>query len=147
MPIAAFGWMFIGIGLLIAMLAIPLAAGKVPRNRWYGFRTPRTVADERLWGPVNEMAGRTMVPMGAGMALLGAAVLAHLLSLEAATGLSLAVTMLPVLFMMWQASVIAARVDGRLADTPAQGDEEVDGASEAEAKQASRPQRRETESP
>lgn len=43
--------------LLLFLLAIPLAAGIVPRNRFYGLRTPRTLSEDRIWYPVNRVAG------------------------------------------------------------------------------------------
>lgn len=137
----AVGWTFLGVGLLVAALAVPLALGKVPMNRWYGFRTPRTVTDPELWAPVNAMAGRTMVPMGIGMAALGALVLAGLLAAEAAGPLSLVVTLLPVAWMTWRASVMAAELDGRLPT----GEATTSTAPEGEAPEAVRRPRPEAE--
>lgn len=53
-----------GVGLLLIVLCAPLAAGRIAPNRFYGFRTPRVVADERAWFPVNKMAGRNGVAFG-----------------------------------------------------------------------------------
>jgi uncharacterized membrane protein len=39
------------------VLSIPLALGLIPRNRLYGFRTRRTLADEAAWYRVNRFAG------------------------------------------------------------------------------------------
>lgn len=58
--------------LLIAALHVPLLLGKVPPNRFYGFRTPRLVADERAWYPANQVAGRNGLLLAAGIAALGA---------------------------------------------------------------------------
>ena len=55
--------------LLAFALSIPLAAEKVPRNNFYGFRTPRTVKDDRVWYPVNRVAGRNGIVMGMILAL------------------------------------------------------------------------------
>lgn len=137
------GWTFIGVGLLIAALAVPLALGKVPMNRWYGFRTPRTVSDPRLWAPVNTMAGRTMIPMGAVYVLLGALVLLGTVSAEVVGLVSGLVSFVPVLWMMWRASVIAAEIDGRL---PTSHEEATTStAPEAEAPEAVRRPRPEAE--
>jgi ABC-type Fe3+-siderophore transport system permease subunit len=43
--------------LAFFILSIPLAIGFVPRNRLYGFRTRRTLADDAAWYPVNRFAG------------------------------------------------------------------------------------------
>jgi uncharacterized membrane protein len=43
--------------LALFILSIPLAIGVIPRNRLYGFRTRRTLADDAVWYPVNRLAG------------------------------------------------------------------------------------------
>ena len=53
--------MYIGSGLLLALLALPMIAGKVPPNSWYGFRTPSTVSNPELWYPVNRCAGKWLL--------------------------------------------------------------------------------------
>jgi uncharacterized membrane protein len=39
------------------IVSIPLALGMIPRNRFYGFRTKRTLADDAVWYRVNRAAG------------------------------------------------------------------------------------------
>ena len=39
------------------ILAIPLVLGLIPRNRFYGMRTARTLSDERAWYAANRVAG------------------------------------------------------------------------------------------
>jgi len=55
-------------GLLIAAIGLPLALDKIPPNALYGFRTPRTMSDERVWYPANRYAGKGLTAAG----LLGA---------------------------------------------------------------------------
>ncbi|HEV7486217.1 MAG TPA: SdpI family protein [Thermoanaerobaculia bacterium] len=43
--------------LIFFIVAIPLAIGVIPRNRLYGFRTRRTLADDAVWYRVNRAAG------------------------------------------------------------------------------------------
>lgn len=43
--------------LALAVLALPLVFKWVPRNRFYGFRTSRTLADPDLWYRVNFFCG------------------------------------------------------------------------------------------
>jgi hypothetical protein len=43
--------------LIFFIVAIPLAIGVIPRNRLYGFRTKRTLADDPVWYRVNRAAG------------------------------------------------------------------------------------------
>ncbi len=47
--------------LVSVAVSIPLAAGWVPPNRWYGFRTPTTLSDPELWRRVNTFAGWSML--------------------------------------------------------------------------------------
>jgi len=46
------------VGLFIAAIGLPLYLEKIPPNALYGFRTPRTVSDERVWYPANKFAGK-----------------------------------------------------------------------------------------
>ncbi|MDB4883257.1 MAG: hypothetical protein JWL95_2023 [Gemmatimonadetes bacterium] len=50
--------------VLIILLAIPLWIRRVPRNRFYGVRTPATMADETLWYDVNASCGRDLLVAG-----------------------------------------------------------------------------------
>src|SRR4051794_24418656 len=43
--------------VIFFLISIPLAIGVIPRNRVYGFRTKRTLADEATWVRVNRFAG------------------------------------------------------------------------------------------
>jgi uncharacterized membrane protein len=115
--VVGIGWLFVAIGALLASLSVPLALGKVPPNRFYGFRTPRTVSDPELWVPVNQMAGRALVPMGMAMAAVGLAVVFGLMTAEAASLAVLPITLVPLMWTMWKASVMAAELDGHLPTT------------------------------
>jgi len=64
-------WLFLLSALGLGLAALPLIAGRVPPNRWYGFRVPRTLADPQVWYPANAYAGKLL--------------LAHALLLAAAT--------------------------------------------------------------
>lgn len=55
---------FIVDGILLIALAIPLLHRKVSPNSWYGFRTRKTLSDEKIWYAVNHVAGRDMVIAG-----------------------------------------------------------------------------------
>lgn len=56
--------MFVALGVFLAALGWPMAARRVPPNRWYGFRVPATLADERVWYDANAVAGRDMMALG-----------------------------------------------------------------------------------
>jgi uncharacterized membrane protein len=62
----------IGIGLLIIGLAIPLVKEKIKPNIWYGFRTKKTLSDEKIWYPANKYAGQKMICAGTAIVLLSA---------------------------------------------------------------------------
>ena len=64
------------LGLVFVGLAWPLAARRVPPNRWYGLRVPATFADETVWYDANAAAGREMMSFGAVVTLI-ALVLPH----------------------------------------------------------------------
>jgi uncharacterized membrane protein len=51
-------------GLVTVGVAIPMMRRQVPPNRWYGFRTRRTLRDRALWYDANEYAGRMLVRAG-----------------------------------------------------------------------------------
>ena len=56
--------LFIVIGALFVVFGIPLKQGRVPPNYFYGFRTPRTLTDEKVWYPVNRVLGIDMIRGG-----------------------------------------------------------------------------------
>lgn len=51
----------LGCAGLFALLAIPLALRKVPRNGLYGFRTPRTLSDDAVWYESNAYFGKALL--------------------------------------------------------------------------------------
>jgi uncharacterized membrane protein len=42
---------------IISAIAIPRIIGIIPPNRWFGVRTPRTLADEKVWYRANRFGG------------------------------------------------------------------------------------------
>jgi uncharacterized membrane protein len=66
---------FVAIGLLLAGLSIPLIRRRVKPNYFYGFRTPKTLSDERIWYDANAYAGRALFTLGASYA--AACILLH----------------------------------------------------------------------
>ena len=47
--------------VVMALVAVPLALGRVPRNRLYGIRTRRTLADDAVWYDTNAYGGRGLI--------------------------------------------------------------------------------------
>jgi uncharacterized membrane protein len=63
---------------VIAGTSIPMILKLVPPNPYYGFRTPRTLANRELWFRANRFAGWAL--------LIGAGVSAFLLTLSPESG-------------------------------------------------------------
>jgi SdpI/YhfL family protein len=51
----------LGCAVLMALIAIPLALRKVPRNLLYGFRTRATLGDDATWYAANAHFGRGLL--------------------------------------------------------------------------------------
>jgi uncharacterized membrane protein len=62
--IALIALLFILDAFLFIGLGIPLLQGQVPPNSWYGFRTRKTLSDEKTWYAVNRVTGRDMILAG-----------------------------------------------------------------------------------
>jgi uncharacterized membrane protein len=57
--------LFALVGLLFVCLSIPLIRNRVPPNRYYGFRTPKTLSDAKIWYEVNHISGVDLFVAGA----------------------------------------------------------------------------------
>jgi hypothetical protein len=57
-------WVFSIIGLVSMALAVPLILGKIPPNRWYGYRTKRTLERNEIWYLTNAYAGKWLLGSG-----------------------------------------------------------------------------------
>ena len=64
---------FVGLGLLLVALAIPLILGRVKPNRAYGIRISAAFASEEAWYRINRQGGFCMVGFGLAQVLLGCA--------------------------------------------------------------------------
>ncbi len=56
--------LYVVIGLLSAVVAVPLIKGKVQPNALYGFRVPQTLDDAAVWYAVNAHFGRRLLLTG-----------------------------------------------------------------------------------
>lgn len=61
--------LYVGNGLLLALISMPLIARKVPPNQLYGFRVRRTLEDPRVWYDANAYAGRCLQRAGIAIAV------------------------------------------------------------------------------
>ena len=51
-------------GVIVIAVSVPMILRRVPRNRIYGFRTPRTLRSDAVWYPANRFAGIAMACAG-----------------------------------------------------------------------------------
>jgi uncharacterized membrane protein len=56
--------LYLGAGILLIALSLPLIQGRVPPNAWYGFRVPKTLNDPEVWYLANAYAGRLLLGVG-----------------------------------------------------------------------------------
>jgi uncharacterized membrane protein len=57
-------------GLVLIAVSVPMLLGRVPPNLWYGFRTSKTLSDERIWYEANRLSGRAGIVAGTLMVVL-----------------------------------------------------------------------------
>lgn len=57
--------LYITAGGLFILLGLPLYFRWIRPNRFYGFRTPRTLANPEMWYPVNRVTGGWLTLTGA----------------------------------------------------------------------------------
>jgi uncharacterized membrane protein len=55
---------YVGAGLLLTLLSLPLLAQKIGPNPWYGFRVRRTLEDPAIWYPANAFAAVGLLCVG-----------------------------------------------------------------------------------
>ena len=60
--ITSLGFAFVGV--LFVALSIPLIQNRVPPNRYYGFRTKKTLNDPKIWYDVNRNSGKDLFLAG-----------------------------------------------------------------------------------
>src|ERR1044072_8987741 len=70
-------WFYAVMGIVLILASVPMITERVPSNRWYGFRTPRTQSDPKVWYPANRIAGQYLAFAGLliELATLGVALL------------------------------------------------------------------------
>jgi len=63
--VTVYSFLFALTGLLFVGLSVPLIQKRVPPNRFYGFRTPKTLSDPKIWYEVNHISGIDLFLAGA----------------------------------------------------------------------------------
>ena len=67
-----FGIAYLLLGFLCIGLGFPLLAGRIGRNRWYGFRIPKAYASDEYWLRINQYGARHLIRWSSVIAALGA---------------------------------------------------------------------------
>jgi len=65
------GFVLMGLGLLVALISVPLLFRKVPPNRWYGVRVPEAFVSDENWYAINEFGSRRLLGLALALAVLG----------------------------------------------------------------------------
>ena len=52
------------VGMIEIILGMPLLLGKIKRNIFYGFRTPKTLSDDKIWEESNKKVGKDLIMAG-----------------------------------------------------------------------------------
>ena len=63
-PVTVSTLLFALVGILFVGLSIPLIRNRVPPNRFYGFRTAKTLSDPKIWYEVNHISGKDLFVAG-----------------------------------------------------------------------------------
>ena len=50
--------------IVIIIVSIPLILRMIPRNGFYGFRVPKTLASDNVWYPANQASGVALLLAG-----------------------------------------------------------------------------------
>jgi uncharacterized membrane protein len=59
------------LGIIVALLSVPLVRGKVPPNAVYGIRTRLAFASEANWYKINKFGGKVFLGVAVIIALVG----------------------------------------------------------------------------
>ena len=57
-------FVYVGGGLFLALISLPLLAGKIKPNPYYGFRVPQTLENPVMWYPTNKYFAKRLFAVG-----------------------------------------------------------------------------------
>jgi len=57
-------YLYLGSGILLSVLAIPLILRRIPPNPLYGFRVQQTLENKELWYKMNVYSGKRLLAVG-----------------------------------------------------------------------------------
>lgn len=104
----------LGVCALLFGMGVPLWREKVRPNHWYGFRTPATIREERIWYPVNRVTGCWMMATGVISAPVVVATFLAGLSADEAALTNLAVILIGIVGMIVQGLTLIAKLKREL---------------------------------
>jgi len=90
--------MSLAAGVLLIALAVPLALGRITRNKWYGFRIGKAIDDDVAWHQANRAFGKWLVVAGIAVALSACVNLALSANIAVAVLMNMIVGTLGVVF-------------------------------------------------
>lgn len=82
--VTVYSLVFALVGVLFVGLSIPLIQNRVSPNRYYGFRTAKTLSDPKIWYEVNRIQGNDLFVVGSLITTTSLAMLALAQSLKPA---------------------------------------------------------------
>ncbi len=68
-------FLYVGSGLLLILVSLPLLGGKIPPNAVYGFRVRATLENPAIWYPANKFAAKRL--LWTGIVVAGAALVLY----------------------------------------------------------------------
>ena len=98
-PIAlALGISWTVAGLVIIGISIPLARGRVGRNRLYGIRFPNAFESDEAWYAINRHGGRCLIAWAVPLVVVGVA--CFFIPFRSHTSLTLVLGFAPLIFVL-----------------------------------------------
>lgn len=67
-----FLYLYVGAGIVLILLSIPLLLEKIGPNPFYGFRVAATLEAPKIWYAVNKFAAKRLIAAGAAIVLAAA---------------------------------------------------------------------------
>ena len=111
-PVTMTSLLFALSGILFVGLSIPLIRNRIAPNPFYGFRTPKTLSDPKIWYEVNHISGIDMFVAGVIITIssLVMLVLAREWKLEHVAATLLLIMMFSLVGVAWHGFMVLRRM-------------------------------------
>lgn len=70
-PSIIYGIVNVSSGILFILLSIPLVAKKIPMNKFYGFRIPKSFTSNENWFKINSYGGKQLISWSILLIIMG----------------------------------------------------------------------------